>query len=92
MSTPSGLRRYWIRFSSPAPIGFALGCGVTAFTEDDARALVSSELQQALPSIESIEIEFDVSTLDVNHVVPNMGDCTQRGIWYPRLGVPPLAS
>lgn len=84
-----GLRRYWIKFTSPAPVGLTLGCGVTAFTEDDARALVSGEFRQATPNIASIEADVDVSTLDSNHIVPNMGDCTERGIWYPKLGVRP---
>ena len=63
-----------------------MGCGVTAFAEDDARTLVLNQFRQSRPVIASIECDVDVSKLDAMHVIPNMGDCTQRGIWFPALG------
>jgi hypothetical protein len=82
----SGLHRYWIKLAAPEPIGFKLGCGVTAFTEDDAKKLVFSQFSDAPPVIASMESDVDVSTLDPKHVIPNIGDCTRRGIWFPALG------
>jgi len=31
--------------------------------------------------------DVDIRTLDQNHVVPNMGVVTSRGVWYPRRNV-----
>ncbi|EAZ97904.1 hypothetical protein MELB17_13567 [Marinobacter sp. ELB17] len=28
---------------------------------------------------------IDVQTLDRDHVIPNMGVCTERGIWFPNV-------
>jgi len=82
----NALHRYWVKLAPPEPIAFKLGCGVTAFTEEDAKQLVLSQFGAAPPVIASIESDVDVSILDAKHVIPNMGDCTQRGIWFPALG------
>ena len=89
MTRASGLHRYWIKLAPPAPVGFTLGCGVTAFSEDDARALLQGEFSETPPVIATVEADVDVSSLDAKHIIPNMGDCTQRGFWYPNLGIRP---
>jgi hypothetical protein len=84
------LHRYWFEFRAPRqelPPGSWLGCGVTAVdTEDAQRLLVQGPFRGApLPTIERVVEDVDVSELDAEHVVPNMGDPTQRGVWFPRL-------
>lgn len=73
---------YWIRIvplSSPSPLN--LGIGVTARSEDDARAPVAAAFGHAdVASVTPIE---SVTELDQRHVVPNMGSILMRGIWFP---------
>ena len=58
-----------------------LGVGVTARSEDDARALVETAFPEArIASLASVD---DVSALDQGHVAPNMGNIFARGIWFP---------
>jgi hypothetical protein len=38
---------------------------------------------EPLPTISRIVPDMDVSTLDQNHVIPNMGVVVWRGIWFP---------
>ena len=66
------------------PIRYWTGCGVTAYSWEDALDLV----QAAYPAISSEEVvkvieNVDIQTLDQKHVVPNMGVPVERGIWYP---------
>ena len=85
MTPSSALRRYWLEFATPAPVGFTLGCGVTAFSETEAREL-ALKVCHGEPVITSILSDIDVSALDAKRVIPNMGDCTQRGVWFPNFG------
>lgn len=86
------LNRYWITLDlagerrRPA----ALGYGITAFSVDDALALLRDEVFRGdpLPLIGSIIADVDLSTLDTRHVLPNAGDPVPRGIWYPNIGPP----
>jgi len=41
---------------------------------------------RGFPKKFEIEIDIDVDTLDRNHVVTNMGDCSIRGVWRPNVG------
>lgn len=83
------LHRYWIRWdeeaSRDARTGSGLGCGVTAFDVDDAKRLVELVALQGdpLPAIAEILEDVDVRTLDAGHVLPNMGDPSVRGVWFP---------
>lgn len=82
------LKRYWIEFegnASELPAGFAYGCGVTAFSYDDAiKILVDRVFKDgALPKVKSWIENVDVSTLDAGHVLPNMMPPNYRGIWFP---------
>jgi hypothetical protein len=78
--------RYWLKFARltrPHPLN--LGCGVTAWTLDDALHLVRS----AFPNLSvgapiTVMENIDVSTLDPGHVLPTLGDVTLRGVWWPR--------
>ena len=91
------LVRYWIEFSLEDNFsgkilrrsGAKLGCGVTAYTEEDAMYILEKELfpSTGVPKIKSIEANIDVNTLDEKHVRPNMGVVSNRGIWFPFRGV-----
>jgi hypothetical protein len=81
------LHRYWIRFQkADHPTWWNLGCGVTAYTRDDAIGLAQRlvSVESTMPEIADIVEDVNVQDLDQNHVVPNMGDVARRGIWYPR--------
>ena len=80
------LRRYWFRFEDSGkstPLG--LGCGVTAYDYDDALGIIHKRLfmEKEVPRIAAYYEDIDISTLDENHVLPNMGLVTIRGIWFP---------
>lgn len=80
------LRRYWISFSEPQrPRVLNLGCGVTAHDYEDACTLVSDKIfnKAKMPEIKACEVDVDVSLLDAKHVLPNMGNVSKRGIWFP---------
>jgi hypothetical protein len=83
-------RRYWIEFDKSLPYsllpgGLLLGCGVTARSQADALALVQELIFQGnpVPSIHKIVEDVDISTLDANHVLPNIGMPLTPGIWFP---------
>lgn len=84
------LHRFWIRWdeeaSRDARIGGGLGCGVTAVDVEDAKRLVELVALQGdpLPSIAEMVEDVDARTLDAGHVLPNMGDPSVRGVWFPR--------
>ena len=86
------LHRYWFEFDlvaegSPWAHG-VLGCGVTAWVEEDAGALLREHVFDGadLPPIWRIIKDIDISTLDGNHICPNLGVPVWRGVWYPRRG------
>ena len=60
--------------------------GVAAWTFEDAVFLLETIIFKSgkLPPINYVIEHIDVSTLDANHILPNMGICTIRGIWYPQ--------
>ncbi len=81
------LRRYWFEFDPQdrtVPVAVRFGCGVTAWTKDDAVGLLRSCVfsEQGVPA-SVIREDVDVSTLDANHVLPNMAPPSVRGIWFP---------
>ena len=90
MRTPHSVQtRYWFEFdleSQNAPAGVRLGCGVTAYSYDDALNLISEQLFSGrdMPAITRVIEDVDVSTLDAGHVLPNMELPKRRGIWFPR--------
>jgi hypothetical protein len=80
------LRRYWFsfeKFVQPTPLN--LGCGVTAYCYSDALSLMSDRVfAGSLPRITGFIEDVDVSNLDRNHVLPNIGMVNVRGIWFPQ--------
>ena len=81
--------RYWFKFrlsiEDNPPLGTLLGCGVTAATKDKALAMLKRSVfkNRELPEIDECIENVDVSTLEENHVRPNMGNPTITGIWFP---------
>jgi hypothetical protein len=61
-----------------------MGCGVTAYDYDDAINLLREHVfDGSEPDVLDFEENVDVSKLDHNHVVPNMGSVVVRGVWFP---------
>jgi hypothetical protein len=81
------LRRYWFEFDLPEEWHgrLNLSCGVTAYDVDDAQRLLCERVFEGgeLPPIRRLIEDVDISTLDPNHVRPNMGVCVRRGVWFP---------
>lgn len=81
------LHRYWLRFDlqDPRPSVLRVGCGVTAFSREDALSLVRQEVfgGAALPPVVEIVEDVDVSALDAGHILPNMEEPVSRGVWFP---------
>jgi len=72
------VRRFWIRFDvkfGEQTYGVFLGCGVTAASREEGG--------DPMPRILSVVEDVDLSTLDANHVMPNIGDPDKPGVWYP---------
>ncbi len=86
---PPHLKRYWFDFknleSNSMPIGTQHGCGISAYSYADAINLINEIVFEdtCIPHIAYIIEDIDVSTLDNNHVLNNMGDVTKRGVWFP---------
>jgi hypothetical protein len=62
-----------------------IGCGITAYDLADALQLVAEGVfgGGSLPELASVVEDVDVSSLDPNHVLPNMRSPLQRGVWFP---------
>jgi hypothetical protein len=73
------LTRYW--FSTDGGLGF----GVTAYSLEDAEALLAAAGYVAPRDYHPSAVveNIDIRTLDQNHVIPNMGPPSSRGVWYP---------
>lgn len=95
MSSPRKVRghdvlvRFWINVeadSGPSSAHYsALGYGVTAYDRKDALDLLRERVfGGALPRIESLAENVDVSALDEGHILPNMEPPSFRGVWFPR--------
>jgi hypothetical protein len=85
------LRRYWFEFDFSQDENLASsckqGCGVTAYDYDDALALMENMVfkDAGLPPVRKVVEDIDISTLDENHVRPNIGIPVFRGVWFPSL-------
>jgi hypothetical protein len=73
------LKRFWFKIEK------GHGIGVTAYTIDDAIALIAKESLLINTQIVEIIEDVDIQSLDQNHVIPNMGPPNFRGIWFPNL-------
>jgi hypothetical protein len=58
---------------------------VTATDIGDAMAILRGAIFRGenLPEVEQITENVDISALDTDHVIPNMGNPLVRGIWFP---------
>lgn len=77
---------YWFsfeKFDYPTPLN--LGVGVTAFSKEEAIDFLKRKIftNIALPPIAKCIENIDISTLELNHIRPNMGNPARRGIWFP---------
>jgi hypothetical protein len=86
MPRPSLLKRYWFRFESSPSDSLGHGCGVTAYSLEDAKSLLDASIFQSKswPRIVEVIEDVDISTLDRGHVIPNMEPPVWRGVWYPK--------
>ena len=76
------LRRFWF------PLAGHFGVGVTASTLEEAQRLAEEAKRRHWPGADgfgSPDEDVDIRRLDPNHVVPNIGVVTVRGVWYPRV-------
>jgi hypothetical protein len=77
------LRRFWY------PAADHFGVGVTAFSVEEATQLAQWAASQMGWRLDGSVVEdVDIRTLDQNHVIPNMGVCSNRGVWFPALQAP----
>lgn len=93
MSGSMDLRRYWIRLnpSSTIPAGFRLGIGITAHSGSEALELLR-KIYPAEPDkfvVADIVEDVSLADLDPKHVLPNIGDWGQPGVWFPNIGILP---
>lgn len=84
------LHRYWFRWDGEPrelPRGAVLGYGVTGIDRADAEKLLSAALLGGAPLPPGADVitDVDVRKLDQGHVLPNMGDPSVRGVWFPRV-------
>lgn len=80
------LRRFWFEFEKVnEPTPFNMGCGITAYDYADAVRLLNERVlaREALGKIVRCQEDIDVSALDKNHILPNIGSVVERGIWFP---------
>jgi len=75
------LRRFWF------PLSKGFGIGVTAGSPDEARALADEVRATyfADAEITGEVADVDISSLDAEHVVPNLGFVVVYGVWFPAL-------
>ena len=82
----ASLHRFWVKFKNPPSFSpLNMGCGVTAYSRDDVLAQVraSSLMPVAGLEIDGVVENVAIDSLDARHVRPNMGDASQRGVWFP---------
>jgi hypothetical protein len=81
------LTRFWFEFeANNEDWRSRTGCGVTAYNYQDAIRLLTKYLFEdaPLPTIIKVIEDIDVSTLDANHILVNLGAPPNlRGIWWP---------
>ncbi len=83
------LHKYWFKFAltinEPHPIGVLLGCGVTAISKDEALVILREQVFHSIPmpAIEFCVEDVSISDLDKKHILPNVGNSAERGVWFP---------
>lgn len=80
------IKRYWIQFSNP-PLGnvLAFGCGISAIDREHALQILDRRIfsKTGVLQIKSIQNDVDIRSLDQQKIIPNMGDVTAIGVWFP---------
>ncbi len=88
------LKRYWFIITPQDKYGVH-NIGVTAFTLTEARQLISNAFarinwthisEMEIDNAEVIE-NINIELLDTDHVIPNMGVVTFKGVWFPCLNL-----
>jgi len=81
------LHQFWFRFRNvPEYSPLVLGCGVTAFSHDDALALLAATIfadGHALPIDRVIE-DAHIEDLETGPLLPDADVVQQRGVWFPK--------
>jgi hypothetical protein len=83
------MTRYWFKFDlsnyENPPGGVRLGCGITAVSPDQAMFILKEKVfkNRILPPVLEYIPNVDVSTLDQNHITPNMLPPVRPGVWFP---------
>ncbi len=83
------LIRFWFEFEGGDELfalGLKLGCGITAFSYEDAIYILKKEIfgNESLPIIRNCIENIDIRDLDQGHIVPNIFLTPSfRGVWYP---------
>lgn len=88
------LKRYWFILYPENQFG-PRNIGVTAYSRHEARLLIVDALARINWShitnslMENAEIieNIDIRLLDQNHVIPNIGVVTFKGVWFPNLNL-----
>ena len=83
----SSLRRFWFKFAPlERPSILNLGCGISAYSYEQAISVLREKVFKgiSLPEIVSFIEDVDVSSLDANHVIPNMDSPLTPGVWFPK--------
>ena len=87
MKKDGALISYWMSF--PENERFPLGIGVTAYSLEDAFALVQQQGIEWPAQASRIDVRrgITVHDLDQSNVVPNIGPMQLRGVWYPVMNI-----
>jgi hypothetical protein len=80
------MKMYWIKFQNGSePSVFNLGAGVTALSKEDVFELLKPIIESNFDKriVSEVKELTSVSELDQHHVIPNMGNPSCRGVWFP---------
>lgn len=88
------LKRYWF-IVFPADRFGPRNFGVTAYSKNEARTLLIDSLTklnfqnltESLNDKTEVIEDIDITLLDQDHVILNMGVVTFKGVWFPRLNM-----
>jgi hypothetical protein len=87
------LKRFWFVTSPDDRFGVR-NFGVTAVDKDEATDMLltyltkfESETIKCITKNTEIIEDIDIQLLDINHIIPNMGVVTFKGIWWPNLNL-----
>jgi len=85
--TPA-LETFWITF--PQDQNLVFGIGVTAYSEEDAFALIKERgVDKWFENAHEIKISqrVRIEDLDQSNVAPNIGPLQLRGVWYACMNI-----